>query len=137
MEKNSRSVIHKIRETIIIPCFIFFSACYNPIDDISASFGVSMKGEVHLETIKREESDGLNSDFTCVYVYSIKDSTIIIRAKELFQTYEFTETDTGDIAYQYLNKTSGYYQKIVSDEEEKRLYIDTVNNNVVYFFTHL
>ena len=116
---------------------MLFSACYNPLDDISASFGISMKGSVHLETVKRDESDGLNSDFTCVYVFSIKDRNLIIRAKELFQPYEFAETGTGDIAYPYLAKTSGYCQTLVSNAEAKRLYIDTVNNNVVYCITHL
>ena len=92
---------------------------------------------MRMETMKREESCGLNSDFTCVYVYSIKDSNIIIRAKELFQPYKFTNSDTNDIIYLYLNNTSGYYRTLFSDEDVKRLYIDTVNSNVIYCVTHL
>ena len=126
-----------IRNSIYISCFMFFCACYNPIDDISDIFGTNIKESVCMKTMKREESCGLNSDFTCVYVYSIKDSDIIIRAKELFQPYEFTSTDTNDIIYLYLNNTSGYYQTLFSDEDVKRLYIDTVNNIVIYCISHL
>ena len=116
---------------------MFFCACYNPINDISNIFGTNIKESVRMETLKREELCGLNSDFTCVYIYSIKDSNIIIRAKELFKPYEFISTDTNDILYHYLKNTSGYYRTLFSDEDVKRLYIDTVNNNVIYCITHL
>lgn len=116
---------------------MFFCACYNPIDDISDIFGTNIKESVRMETLEREESSGLNPDFTCVYVYSIKDSNIIFRAKELFQPYEFISIDTNDIVYHYLNNTSGYYRTVFSDEDVKRLYVDTVNNNVIYCITHL
>lgn len=134
MGKNLKLVI---RNLFFIPCSLFFCACYNPIDDISDILEMNIKGSMRMETMKREESCGLNSDFTCVYVYSIKDSNIIIRAKELFQPYKFTNSDTNDIIYLYLNNTSGYYRTLFSDEDVKRLYIDTVNSNVIYCVTHL
>lgn len=134
MEKVLKLVI---RNLIRISCFTLLCACYNPIDDISDIFGMNINKSLCMETMKREESSGLNSDFTCVYVYSIKDSNIIIRAKEYFQPYEFISADTNDITYLYLNNTSGFYRTLISDEDVKRLYIDTVNNNVIYCITHL
>lgn len=126
-----------IRNLFFIPCFLFFCACYNPIDDISDILEMNIKGSMRMETMKREESCGLQADFTCVYVYSIKDSNIILRAKELFQPYVFISTDTNDIIYHYLNNTCGYYRTIFSDKDVKRLFIDTLNNNVIYCITHL
>lgn len=119
MGKNLKLVI---RNLFFIPCFLFFCACYNPIDDISDILEMNIKGSMRMETMKREESCGLNSDFTCVYVYSIKDSNIIIRAKELFQPYKFTNSDTNDIIYLYLNNTSGLPNTIFGRRCKKTIY---------------
>ena len=58
---------------------IIHPSCYYPIDDISNISGIDIKESVHFETTKRGETEGLNADFTCVYLYSIIDSSVIVK----------------------------------------------------------
>ncbi|MCR4812926.1 MAG: hypothetical protein K5867_10095 [Bacteroidales bacterium] len=135
MERVSKSVI---RNKTLITIFAFvFSSCYNPLDDISEISGMNVGGGVSLEMTERDESAGLDADFTSVYLYSINDSNIIIHARQIFQPYDYTDTGSNYKIHPFLNNTSGYYKTLLSDEDVKELYIDTVNQKMVYRFTHL
>ena len=98
---------------------------------------MNVGGGVSLEMTKRDESSGLDADFTNVYLYSINDSNIIIHARHIFQPYDYTDSGSNNKIYPFLNNTSGYYKTLLSDECVKELYIDTVNQKMVYRFTHL
>lgn len=126
-----------ITNTIMLSCIVLFEACYNPIDDVYNSFGLNIKDGVCLVTKVREEYGGINSDFMCVYVYSITDNNIITHAKEKFLPYKYVDYDDNTIEEKYLINTSGYYQTLISGEEVKRLYVDTINNNIIYCISYL
>lgn len=116
---------------------VLFGACYHPIDDICDSFGLSIKDGVQLIMKVQEEYGGINSDFTCIYIYSITDNNIITQAKEKFHPYKCEGNDSNKLINNYLINTSGYYQVLTSERDEKCLYIDTVNNNIIYCYMHL
>lgn len=133
MEKVLRLVI---ANTILLICAVLFCACYHPIDDINKSFGISIDDKVQLKTSVREEYGGINSDYTCIYIYSITDTNIIAHAKDNFQTY-CHESDGGNTLIEhYLINTGGYCKILTSNQEEKCLYIDTVNNNILFCIVH-
>ena len=61
----------------IVVCLWIFTACYNPIDDISTFSGIGMKGRISLIEKKHINSGGLNGDYSCIYRFHINDSVII------------------------------------------------------------